>query len=213
MLTDCQRTRGAVARHLGCDVPGWKSVKAVWLLAGSAGATAAVQRFFATFRSCPPVAFLYAQHFDPMRQEQLKSLTASNKKFHMELIEGRHYLAPGRVLIVPPRQRITFGEDGVVSASGSGWEGGHTPDIDDLQVLLAAARLPSRGVILFSGMGCDGAGSLDVLDASACRIWVQDPATAICRGIPAAALATGRVHRQGSPELLAQSLEQLYIQA
>lgn len=182
----------------------------MWLLAGSAGATAAVQRFLGSFRQCPPVAFLYAQHYDPARQEQLGQLTASNPAFRMELVEGDHRLAPGRVLIVPPRHKIAFGPRGRVRALAEDWGASHTPDIDELQVLFAAARFAATGIILFSGMGSDGAGALDILDASGCRIWAQDPATAACRGIPLAAVATGRVHRSGSPEALALALSQIY---
>lgn len=189
---------------------GWNAVEAVWLLAGSAGATAAVQRFFSGFAGCPPVAFLYAQHYDPSRQEQLAQLTASNSQFRMELIENSHRMSPGRILIVPPRTKIRFGPGGAVAVADSRWESGYTPHLDELEVMLAAARLPAMGVILFSGMGHDGTGSLDVLDASGCRIWVQEPDTAACRGIPEAALATGLAHRSGSPEALALALQDLY---
>lgn len=188
----------------------WDAVRAVWLLVGSTGATAAVQRFLAGFRRCPPVAFVYAQHYDPARQEQLRQLTPGNPAFHMELVEDFHRLVPGRVLIVPPRHRVVFGPRGQVCAGAEGWGTGHTPDIDELQVLFAAARFPATGIILFSGMGNDGAGGLDILDATGARIWIQDPATAACGGIPLAAAATGRVHRSGSPEALARAMEQIY---
>ncbi|WP_187276459.1 chemotaxis protein CheB [Parahaliea maris] len=185
-------------------------LEAVWLLAGSAGATVAVQRFFASFRRRPPVAFLYAQHYDPARQEQLRQLTCASDLFQMELIQQRHTLRPGAVLIVPPRCRVGFSAGDVFAEPHSGWGAGHTPDIDELAIIFAAAALPARGLILFSGMGNDGAGSLDVLDTTGCRMWVQEPASAVCRGIPEAALASGLIHRSASPELLASALEQLY---
>ncbi|GAB3283593.1 chemotaxis protein CheB [Parahaliea aestuarii] len=186
-------------------------VQAVWLLAGSAGATAAVQRFLGAFRRRPPVAFLYAQHYDPLRQDQLRHLSSPSPLFHMGLIEERHALLAGEVLIVPPRWRIGIGADAVWAEREQPWTtGGHSPDIDELEVLLAAARLPARGLILFSGMGRDGAGNLDVLDTTGCRLWVQQPASAVCRGMPEAAIASGLVHRSATPELLATALEQLY---
>ncbi len=42
----------------------WGEVRGVWLLAGSAGATAAIQAFLNSFTEPPPVAFLYAQHLE-----------------------------------------------------------------------------------------------------------------------------------------------------
>jgi chemotaxis response regulator CheB len=197
--------------HMSCEANAWDRVKAVWLLAGSAGATGAVQRFLAAFRTCPPVAFVYAQHYDPARQEQLRQLTASNLIFHMELIEGPSQLAPGRVLIVPPRNRIAFGDNGAVGLEAARWRGGHTPDFNELGSMLAAARLPASGLILFSGMGSDGCLSLELLSEAGSRIWAQDPATATCRGIPSAALATGLVQYSGTPEALALHLQQLYF--
>ncbi|WP_116368493.1 chemotaxis protein CheB [Parahaliea mediterranea] len=205
MLNDARRWRAQQASEPVTDV------QAVWLLAGSAGATGAVLRFLGAFRRRPPVAFLYAQHYDPARQEQLRQLASPSSLFALRLIEERHPLRAGEVLIVPPRWRIGIDAEAVWAEREAGWEAaGHTPDIDELEVLLAAARLPARGLILFSGMGNDGAGGLDVLDTTGCRLWVQQPASAVCRGMPEAALASGLVHRSATPELLAAALEQLY---
>jgi len=211
MLQEVDGVLGRIPERRPAAYAAWKNVQAVWLLAGSAGASAAVQRFLSSFRKTPPVAFLYAQHYDPVRQEQLEQLTASNELFHMELIHRSCWLSPGRVAIVPPRQRILFGPCGELRCDRDGWSGSHTPDIDELEILFAAAPLPASGIILFSGMGSDGSGNLDVLDSSGTRIWAQDIDSAICRGIPQSAMATGRVHRSGTPEALALALSQLYV--
>jgi chemosensory pili system protein ChpB (putative protein-glutamate methylesterase) len=188
----------------------WSEVRGVWLLAGSAGATSAIQQFFNAFSVPPPVAFIYAQHYDPKKQHQLDSFTVQNAQFSLLVGEGVHTLTPARVIMIPPACKVTVGSFGQISSTRSGWGGHYTPDINELLVILTAANLPSPGVIIFSGMGDDGAGALRVFDAAGGRIWAQDPATAVCHAMPQAAINTGLVHRSGDPAELARALEQLY---
>ena len=119
-------------------------------------------------------------------------------------------LAPDRVVVVPPRSKIRMGAFGDLGSTRSGWGPRYNPDMNELLVMFAAAGLPSPGVIILSGMGGDGAEALDVLDASGCRIWAQCPDTAVCGSMPEAAIATGRVHRRGSPSELGAALQALY---
>ena len=188
----------------------WSKVESVWLLAGSAGATAAVQAFFNAFTQPPPIAFIYAQHYDPAKQHQLESLTLQNNQFSLVIGEGLHTLVPGRIVMIPPRCRVTLGKFGQVSSTRADWGSHYTPDINELLVIFTAANLPSPGVIVFSGMGDDGAASLRVFDAAGGRIWVQTPDSAVCQAMPQAALDTGLVHRSGEPAELARALEGIY---
>ena len=113
-------------------------------------------------------------------------------------------------MVVPPRCQVSITRFGHVISTRTPWAGEHTPNISELMILLAAAGMEATGTIIFSGMGNDGADALPVLDASATRIWAQDPASAICDAMPRAAIATGLVHRQASPEILAENLKTLY---
>ncbi len=188
----------------------WGDTQAVWLLAGSAGATTAVQEFLNAFRQPPPVGFLYAQHYDPRRQEQLRDFCLENPRFSLHVAEGQCQIQPGRILMVPPRSRVTISAFGVMSTTRSDWGGQHSPSIDELLVILAAARLQAAGVIVFSGMGCDGARSLSQFHAAGGTVWAQVPETAICGAMPQAAIDTGLVQRSASPAHLAWALEHLY---
>lgn len=190
--------------------PGVVELKSVWVLAGSAGATTAIQTFLNTFRSPPPVGFIYAQHYAIDERRQLARLTAENPVFSIDVADGVHNLAPGKVLMVPPHCRITIDDFGRVSSTRSDWGQQYTPDIEELLIILTAANLPSTGVIFFSGMGRDGVGALRVLDSAGARIWAQSPCSAVCGSMPQGAIDTGLVHRTGDPEQLAKSLEQLY---
>jgi len=187
------------------------TIKAVWVLAGSAGAGVALQQFLNAFSEPPPVAFIYAQHFDPATQDHLQHLTAENPLFTLTLVEGTLSLKVGHVLLVPPKCKVEIGADGEVSSTEVPWEQTHTPDIEDLLIIFSAANFPDSGVIYFSGMGSDGVDVFSVLDASGVRLWAQAPETAVCGSMPQCAINTGLVHRIASPEGLANELTRLYL--
>lgn len=188
----------------------WGEVRAVWLIAGSAGATSAVQEFFDGFDEPPPVAFIYAQHLDPGQQHQLESFTLGNPSFSLTLAEGAQVLEPGRIVMVSPQRKVVLNKFGHIAGIRSDWAAAHTPDINELLIILTAARLPSPGVIVFSGMGDDGAEALPVFDAGGGVIWAQSPDSAIAAGMPQAAIDTGLVERTGDPQALARALTNLY---
>ncbi len=188
----------------------WGEVRGVWLLAGSAGATAAIQLFLNSFAQPPPVAFLYAQHLDPAQQHLLRSFTVQNKQFSLCIAEGVQALQPARLVMIPPRSKVAVTEFGQLTSTREDWAGQHTPDINELLVILSAAKLPSPGVIVFSGMGNDGATALPIFEAAGGRVWAQSPASAVCPAMPQAAIDSGRVQKTGDPEALARALEALY---
>ncbi len=187
------------------------AVRGTWLLVGSAGATGAVQAFLDAFRKPPPVGFLYAQHYDPARQQQLRQLTAVNPGFNMSLLENTRSLVQGEVFIVPPAWQLAFSAVGEVRIRRAAWRGGHTPDFNSLFLEFVRAPVPDKGVIIFSGMGDDGCSALPALAAAGITVWAQDPATAICPGLPRAALARGVVQHSGTPRALALALRDRYV--
>jgi chemosensory pili system protein ChpB (putative protein-glutamate methylesterase) len=188
----------------------WGEVRGVWLLAGSAGATTAIQSFLNSFAQPPPVAFLYAQHLDPAQQHLLHSFTLQNKQFSLCIAEGVQALQPARLVMIPPRSKVAVTEFGQLTSTREDWAGQHTPDINELLVILSAVKLPSPGVIVFSGMGNDGASALPIFEAAGGRVWAQSPTSAVCPAMPQAAINSGRVQKTGDPEALARALEALY---
>ena len=182
----------------------------VWLLVGSAGAPSAVQTFLSAFKTLPPVGFIYAQHFSVQDQQVLTQLSAENPIFSMDVGIGLHAIEPGRVIVVPPQCQIRFDDFGNITSTRSPWNPPHTPIIEQLFTLLAASSLSLAGLIVFSGMGEDGANSLSLLHQSGTRIWSQNLQSAICDSMPKAALDTGLVDFHGAPEQLAAALQALY---
>jgi chemosensory pili system protein ChpB (putative protein-glutamate methylesterase) len=207
---DAAMVDAVVTAPVGNKVQLWSEVEAVWMLAGSAGATTAIQQFLNGFSRPPPVAFIYAQHYAPDKQHQLESFTLQNQQFSLCVGEGVHTLTPGQVIMIPPSCTVTLGSFGHIASTRSAWGGHYTPDINELLILLTASKPPSAGVIIFSGMGDDGADALAVFNAAGGRIWTQSPESAVCQGMPQAALNTGLVHRSGTPQALSSALERLY---
>lgn len=188
----------------------WDEVRGVWLLAGSAGATGAVQDFLNAFRQPPPVAFLYAQHLDPALGRVLQRFTPQNTEFSLCTSEGVRALQPGMLIMISPRYKVALNPFGQLTSTRQPWTGPHTPDINELLVILSHAQLPSPGVIVFSGMGDDGVEGLRIFEAAGGRVWAQSPASAICSAMPQAALQSGLVQRSGNPVELAAAMENLY---
>jgi len=188
----------------------WQAVQGVWLLAGSAGATDAVQQFLNAFVETPPVAFLYAQHLDPESHHQLERYTPQNDRFRFALAEGSHVLSAGQIVMITPRHKVTLHEFGRINSSRESWNTEHTPDINELIIMLSAFRHHDRGVIVFSGMGDDGREALPTFDASGGAIWAQSPGSATSVSMPESAIATGLVERAAAPAALARALMERY---
>lgn len=188
----------------------WQEVQAVWLLAGSAGATDAVQQFLNGFNEQPPVAFLYAQHLDPQLHHQLERFTLSSELFSLSVSQGSHALQRGSIVMVSPSHTVSLHETGRITSNSEPWTANHTPDINELLILLSALRVAERGVIVFSGMGDDGCEALSTFDASGGAIWAQSPASCASDAMPTAAIATGLVERVGDPADLAGAFSVRY---
>lgn len=188
----------------------WQEVRAVWMLAGSAGATDAVQQFLNAFTEVPPVAFIYAQHLDPQLHHQLERFTPQNDLFSLAVARGSHALEVGQIVMISPQHKVTLHEFGRLTTSSEAWNTDHTPDINELLILMSALRVEDRGVIVFSGMGDDGRVALPTFDASGGTIWAQSPSSATSAAMPLAAIGTGLVQRSGDPASLAAALTARY---
>jgi chemosensory pili system protein ChpB (putative protein-glutamate methylesterase) len=185
-------------------------IRAVWLLAGSAGAPPAVQAFLNAIPTPPPVAFLYAQHFDVDREGQLRGLVPENPAFTMTLLENHAPLEAGTVTIISPACQFSLVRDSILTRSGRSWDSRHAPDINQAIMELSRWGAAATGVILFSGMGTDGAAALADYTASGGVAWAQHPDDAICGAMPLAAVATGCISRTDTPAALASALCRRY---
>ncbi len=111
--------------------------------------------------------------------------------------------------MVPPKHTVRFESDGLACLEAP-WRGHYAPNFDQLLANFTTAPLPSRGLIVFSGMGDDGTRAMPGLAAAGATLWAQSPASAVCGAMPRAALNTGVVDGDATPQQLALMLQQLY---
>lgn len=184
--------------------------RAVWILAASTGGPEAVSRFLAALAPGLPVAFVYVQHIEARFDQVLAGAMERHRHYDVTLCRGEQPLLPGSVLVVPADRELRFLPFYRAVETRKGWEGPYRPVIDQVVAQLARLYQNRCGVIVFSGLCDDGAVGCRVLQARGGEVWVQSPECCVSPDMPNAALATGAVTLQGTPEQLAQALSSRY---
>jgi len=181
-----------------------EQAKHIWVLGSSLGGPEAVKEFLDALPSGLPVAFIYGQHIDAQFVPVLAQVLARHAHFRLSVAQGGDQLLAGEVLIVPSDRQVTF-TDGVLTLLPTPWPGPYGPSVDQL-ILNAHKAFPDLGVILFSGMGNDGAEAAQVLKPLDVPIWAQSSETCASSAMPDACRDTGAVNFSGSPKELANRL-------
>jgi len=181
----------------------------VWVLAASLGGPEAVQRFLERLTPNLPIAMVYAQHIENPSHARLPAILKRNTPYAIERVTGKQVLAAGKVTVVPVEQQVQFFEHGDVVVMDSGWQGSFQPAIDQVIAELARIYRDRLGIIIFSGLCDDGAAGCRVAKACGATIWAQSPESCIGVDMPQAAIDTGFISKQGSPEQLADALTAL----
>ena len=118
--------------------------------------------------------------------QQQTRLTVIEAEDKMALEPGRIYLAPADYhLMIEEPGRLALSTDAPVRAA--------RPSIDVLFQTAAEAYRDALLGVLLTGASADGAEGLAAVKAHGGRAIVEDPATAECRTMPAAALAATAV--------------------
>ena len=107
--------------------------------------------------------------------------------------EDKMALEPGRIYLAPADYHLMIEEPGRVALSTDGPVRAARPSIDVLFQTAADAYREALLGVLLTGASADGAEGLAAVKAHGGRAIVEDPATAECRTMPAAALAATAV--------------------
>ncbi|MEH6548664.1 MAG: chemotaxis protein CheB [Pseudomonadales bacterium] len=181
-------------------------VKNVWVLGASTGGPEAVIEFLQAIPADLPIAFVYSQHNDPRFVKVLVDALNRNTAFEVRQLEHGDSLKHGQVGVVPADGEMLFLTMGRCSRSGRPWAGVFSPAINQVVDELSLLYKEKAGVIIFSGMGDDGASACSRAKANGTRIWAQAPESSLSSSMPDAAIATGEVDVVASPLQLAQRL-------
>ncbi|ARN73712.1 chemotaxis protein CheB [Oceanicoccus sagamiensis] len=181
------------------------SANKVWVLVASMGGPDAVKRFLTTLPQALPIAMVYGQHIETNFDGLLTSAVTGHD-YPMQLVSGEQQLVSGEILVVPVDHQLRFLSRGRVVETRKAWAGSYQPALDQVIADLARVYRQNLGVIVFSGMCNDGEIGCRVAKACGGTVWAQTPESCLSPDMPNAAISTGCVSRQGTPEQLAEAL-------
>lgn len=184
-----------------------KAALECWILAASTGGPAAVSRFIQQLPPDLPIAFLYVQHIDPKQSESLARSFSKNSGYLCEVAEHGTVLSASKIHLFTSRERVEILPNRTLCVhKDSEWNGNYIPSINQLVANIAYIYKQACGLIIFTGMGDDGAASCRLLHQQGGTIWAQTPESSTSDSMPQAALSTGYVSLTGTPEELANAL-------
>jgi chemosensory pili system protein ChpB (putative protein-glutamate methylesterase) len=188
------------------QAPAKQALECIWILAASLGGPAAVKDFLDQLPAGLPVSFIYAQHIDANFSSVLSKVLARHSSFQLKEAQEGDKLESGQVLMVPVDREMILDEQGKVQFKDSAWPGPYGPSIDQVMINIANHYGSKCNVMVFSGMGNDGAIAAPLLKAYGCNIWVQSADSCANSSMPDSVEATGCSSFTGNPVQLAAHL-------
>lgn len=182
----------------------------LWVLAASTGGPAAVKRFLAALPADLGVAFLYVQHIDANQAITLNRMMTNAGSYPALVATQGLVLEANSLTLITAQDCVEVLGNGTLAIHyGRGWKGDYAPSIDQVAANVAQVYRESCGLIIFTGMGDDGAASCRLVKQVGGQVWVQRPDDCTSDSMPVCAMATGCVGLSGSPEYLAKALAKL----
>ncbi|WP_082869025.1 chemotaxis protein CheB [Oleiphilus sp. HI0125] len=181
----------------------------IWVLAASLGGPEAVKEFLDALPQDIPASFLYAQHLDEVGSKALADVIGRDAKLPVVAIDGMCELAPGVIYKVPVDSSIDF-TNGVCFKTGSAWQGEYTPSIDELLRRVSFTYGNRANVIVFSGMGEDGADTAKDLARRGSLVWAQSEHSAVSDMMPKSVIEKRICQRIAAPKDLAMLMTAYY---
>lgn len=181
----------------------------VWVLAASTGGPAAVKDFLKQLPPALNIAFVYVQHIDAGQADTLVKMMSSVGHYAVSIAKQGSVLSQNTISLVTADRSVSILDNGTLVVGKNAWAGFYSPSIDQVAANVARVYRQRSGIIVFSGMGDDGAASCRLIKQQGGKVWVQSPAQCTIASMPEAAIATGTVSFMGSPIELADALGRL----
>jgi chemosensory pili system protein ChpB (putative protein-glutamate methylesterase) len=188
-------TPGDQERHIAEDI---------WVLAASLGGPAAVKAFLDKMPASINAGFLYAQHIDAHFSAVLTKVLGRHSKLELTPVSNGCQIYNGEVLVVPVDNEVTFSHQ-EMNITKKPWEGPYGPSIDHLLRNLFACYGSKCHVIVFSGMGNDGALIAPKMHHQGCSVWTQTPDSCANGSMPQSIIDLNCSEFSASPEELAEA--------
>jgi chemosensory pili system protein ChpB (putative protein-glutamate methylesterase) len=182
------------------------SASEVWVLGASTGGPAAVKDFL---KALPPklgIAFVYVQHIDSGQADTLVKMMSGAGHYPAQIARQGTVLMRDSLTLVTADSSLRIHDNGTLALDKTPWGGSYAPSIDQVGANVARVYRQRSGIIIFSGMGDDGAASCRLIRQQGGKVWVQTPEQCTISSMPDAAIATGTVNFIGAPPELAAQL-------
>ncbi|WP_179957767.1 chemotaxis protein CheB [Exilibacterium tricleocarpae] len=178
----------------------------LWVLAASTGGPKAVDTFLCALPAGMGISFIYVQHIGAEFDRTLAQVTGRGSHYPARVAAHGEVIVENTVVVVATDKVVEILDNGTLALLDEPWPGPYQPSADQVIANVARACGERSGVIVFTGMGDDGAVGVRLMHQQGGRAWVQAPQTCTVASMPDAALATGCVDYVGSPEALALQL-------
>lgn len=179
--------------------------KEIWVLAASLGGPAAVKEFLDEIPADFPVGFLYAQHVDAHFSNVLTNVLGRHSQLELKPMRQGDILREAEVSVVPVGNEVIFKENGVLITQNP-WEGPYGPSIDHLLSNVLRCYAAHCHVIVFSGMGNDGALVAPRMRRQGCSVWAQTPESCANGSMPQSIIDLECAELCATPKVLAHAL-------
>nr|WP_202454881.1 chemotaxis protein CheB [Streptomyces sp. SID8367] len=163
------------------------------MIASSAGGVQGLGTLLGGLQNDLPVPVLVAQHLNRNRETRIVPILTRFTALTVKLADDGETPQAGTVYIAPPDQHLCVGADGVLFLTREERVNSARPAADPL--FEAAAEVYGKSIIacVLTGADGDGARGVEAVKAHGGTVIVEDPETAAVKGMPKAAVRTGKV--------------------
>lgn len=189
------------------------AARTLWILAASTGGPKAVTEFFQALPPQLDVGFVYVQHIDQGYEQSLVDMISRHSAYPAYAIADGDVLHAGATAVIAGPHWVDFLSNGTVAVRAEKWPGMYSPSIDQVFANMARCFGSRCNVMVFSGMGDDGAAGARLVHQQGGRVWAQQPHSCTVSSMPDAVLATHIVSVVDTPAGLAARLAQCSVAA
>ena len=165
------------------------------VIGASAGGVEALTELFATLPASFALPIVLVMHLPPASESLLVEVLGRRCPLPLQEGSDKEPIRGGRVYVAPPGYHLLVERDRSLALSVDPPVNYSRPSID---VFFESAAHAYRGRLLgivLTGANEDGARGLAAIRACGGAAWVQDPATAMARAMPAGAIARAGADR------------------
>ncbi|MBF0537910.1 MAG: chemotaxis protein CheB [Nitrospirae bacterium] len=163
------------------------------VIGASAGGTSAFREILPSLPEDFPLPVVIVQHLHPSSRDDMPALYKDSCRLRVKQADEKEAIASGCIYFAPPNYHLLIEDDRTFSLSVDAPVNFSRPSIDVLFESAADVYGAALIGVVLTGSNNDGSCGLSKIKAAGGLTIVQDPNTAECPSMPAAAIATTKV--------------------